>query len=168
MLLTLIQMDNLRQIECHQRICNCFFIFNLTCCKFVALKENTLTHSFQNHYSKQTKHSSEFSLSSDQDVTLRERIRGSGPLCKAKSLNFPVCWISPPVPLPFPDHRPHIGNKNISNSFQTNFTKKFSWGTYFKQHTIMTDLKKLTGNKSLNTRLSSRIISLNLHGKLWG
>ena len=30
-----------------------FFIFNLTCCKFVALKANTLTHSFQNHCSKQ-------------------------------------------------------------------------------------------------------------------
>ena len=27
----------------------------LTCCKFVALKENTLSRSFQNYYSNQTK-----------------------------------------------------------------------------------------------------------------
>ena len=43
MLLTLKWMDNLRQTECHQRICHLLFIFNLTRCKFVALKVNTLT-----------------------------------------------------------------------------------------------------------------------------
>ena len=33
-----------------------FFIFKLKCCKFVALKENTLTLSFRNYYSKHSKH----------------------------------------------------------------------------------------------------------------
>ena len=56
MLLTLKWMDDLKYIECHQRIFQVFFIFHLICCKFVALKENTLTHFFQNHNSKQTKH----------------------------------------------------------------------------------------------------------------
>ena len=35
-------MDNLTQIEHHERFCHPFFISNLTCCKFVALEENIL------------------------------------------------------------------------------------------------------------------------------
>ena len=49
-------MDNLIQTEHQQRSCHLFSISNLTCCKFVALKENTLSHSFQNYYCNQTKH----------------------------------------------------------------------------------------------------------------
>ena len=36
-------MDNLTKIKHHQRFCYLFSIFNLTCCKFVALKENNLS-----------------------------------------------------------------------------------------------------------------------------
>ena len=36
-------MDNITWIEDHQRFCRLFFISNLACCKFVALKENTLS-----------------------------------------------------------------------------------------------------------------------------
>ena len=56
MLLTLKWMDNLQQIECHQRICHPLLVFKLTCSKYIDLKESTLTHSFQNHHSKQIKH----------------------------------------------------------------------------------------------------------------
>ena len=56
MLLTLKWMDNLQYTQHHHIMCDLFFIFNLTCYKFVTLKENTLTHSFQNHFSKQTNH----------------------------------------------------------------------------------------------------------------
>ena len=137
MILTLKQMDNLQQIECDQRVCNLFFIFNLSYCKSVVLKENTtITHSFQNHYSEQTKHTSIF---------LMERLGchtkgwnwGGRFLCKTKSLNFPLFlfyWISPPVTLSSSDHRPRNGKKGISNSFQKNFTKNFACGIYFQQH----------------------------------
>ena len=56
MIFTLKWMDNLQQIENHQGIGHLFSVFNLTSCKSVALKENSLTHSFQNYYIKQTKH----------------------------------------------------------------------------------------------------------------
>ena len=47
LLLTLMQVNNLQQIECHQRICHFFFIVKRTCYKFIDLKVNTLTQSFQ-------------------------------------------------------------------------------------------------------------------------
>ena len=109
-------MDNLQQIEHHQKIKNCllFFIFNFRCCKFFALKEN--------HYSKQTNHlHSGFSSWGDQDVPLNEGTGegGGGSPCKPKSLNFFLLldknvtyW-----------EIPHIGKKGISNSFQINLTK---------------------------------------------
>ena len=169
MLLTLKWMVNLQQIECHQKICHLFFMFNLTCCKFVALKENALIHSFQNHYSKQTNYSSEFSLQRDQDVTLREGIGEVGPPERLKLGTFPFCWISPPVPLPSLDHRPHIGKKVALIAFKQILRNNLS-AVYIFSNIIMTNLKKLIVNKSLNTKqcpagLSSRIISLNLYGK---
>ena len=51
-----------------------FSSFNITCSKFVALKENTLTYSFQNHYSNLNKHPPRFSLKVDQDLPRREGI----------------------------------------------------------------------------------------------
>ena len=74
--------------------------FNLRCSKFIALKENTPTHSFQNHYSKSTKYPQEFSyreISKGENwgVTLRERLGGAGLLARLKVWTFPFCWISP-------------------------------------------------------------------------
>ena len=43
MLIALKWMDNLQKIEFHEKFATFFFIFNLKYCKFVALKENTLT-----------------------------------------------------------------------------------------------------------------------------
>ena len=37
-------------------------------------------------------------------------------------------------PCPFPDHRPNIKKKCISNSFQTNFTQNFACGVHFQLH----------------------------------
>lgn len=51
-------------------------IVNLACCKFIALRENTLSHS------------SGCSLWEDQDFSLRERLRGSPVM--PKILNFPL------------------------------------------------------------------------------
>ena len=60
-------MDNRQQIERHQRFSHVFTIVNLACCKLVALKENTITHSFFKvttvYYSKWTKHTQ-----GDQDL----------------------------------------------------------------------------------------------------
>ena len=44
--------------------------------KFIDLKENTLTHSFQNHYSKRVKHPPQGFPYEDQDVLLKEGIWG--------------------------------------------------------------------------------------------
>ena len=50
------------QIEHHQRFLNLFSISNLTCCKFVALKETIVSHHFQSYCSNQTKHTSQGAL----------------------------------------------------------------------------------------------------------
>ena len=56
-----------------QRICHLFSIFNFTCCKCVALKENNLTHSCQSYYSKHTKHTPQgCPYRRDQGFPLRE------------------------------------------------------------------------------------------------
>ena len=46
------------------------FIFKLTCCRFIDLKENTSTHSFQNHYKKRINYIPflGFPLLGDEDV----------------------------------------------------------------------------------------------------
>ena len=81
-----------------------------------------------------------------------------------KDSTFAFCWISPPrkncVPCLSPDHKPYIGEKAISNSLYTNFTKSFPVAC---SYTIMIYLKKLDGTKSLNTEqcptgLSPKII----------
>ena len=69
-----------------------------------------------------------------------------------KVWTFPFRWISLPpktwVPLS-PDYRPHSVKKGISNSFSTNFIKKFASKIF---PTIKTYLKKLFGTKFLNTK----------------
>ena len=166
MLLTLEWMDNLQQIECYQRTCHLFFIFNLTCYKFVPLKENTLTHCFENHYSKQTKHPLEFFLWGDQDVTLSQR---------TKSLNFSLLLditstkkLGALVP---PLIKDHTLERRSLIAFRP--IPKILPAVYIFSNTIMTNLKELIGSKSLYTkqcpaRLSPRIIPLNFCEKPWG
>ena len=48
-------MDSFPYIKHHQRFSHLFSIFNFTCCKFVAFKDN-LSHFFHNRYNKQSKH----------------------------------------------------------------------------------------------------------------
>ena len=66
----------------HERICHIFFIFKITCWKFIDLKENTLNNDFQNHYSKEIKH--------PPPVFCYGEILGIwGSPFNSKSLNFP-------------------------------------------------------------------------------
>ena len=95
-----------------------------------------------------------------------------GPPERLKLGTFPFCWISPPVPLPSLDHRPHIGKKVALIAFKQILRNNLS-AVYIFSNIIMTNLKKLIVNKSLNTKqcpagLSSRIIPLNLYGKPCG
>ena len=73
------------RIACHQHAV--FFIFNITCCKFVALKGNTLTLSFQNYSSRRPSTLRNFSYGEIKMSHLRERIVRGGSY-KTKSLNF--------------------------------------------------------------------------------
>ena len=136
MLLTLKGMDNLQEIECHQRICHLFLIFKLTCYKFVALKENTLTL---------------FKISTVSRPSTLLRVFDMGRLvCPAKGecgshcgglpanpkvSTFSFSWISrwPKIKSPCPslDHRPHIGKKVPR---LTNFTSNVTCGIYFQSH----------------------------------
>ena len=110
-------MDNLQQIEHHQKIKNCllFFIFNFTCCKFFAFKEN--------HYSISRPTTLRvFLMGRSGYPTKRGNWGGGGSPCKSKSLNFLLLldknityW-----------EIPHIGKKGISNSFQISFNKSFA------------------------------------------
>ena len=86
--------------------CLLFFIFKLTCCKFVPLKENTLPHYFQNNNSKKTKHLPQW-------FHYRQiRIFQQGGLQAKKFELRPSIRYTPPPkivsPHPFPDHRPHL------------------------------------------------------------
>ena len=123
-------MDNLQYIECHQRICHLFFIFSLTCCKFVALKKNALTHSFQNHYSRQTKHPPQGFPFGEIRMSHQGRKMGAGWGVSLQTQKFdisppvgyhPTRKLSLPVPPLITDHRLE---KRI-------FTKHFACGMHF-------------------------------------
>ena len=82
-----------------QRICHLFSIFNFTCCKCVALKENNLTHSCQSYYSKHTKHTPQgCPYRRDQGFPLREERweswgggeRGGSCLCPSPQNSEPL------------------------------------------------------------------------------
>ena len=120
--------DNVQQIEHHQINWHVIFILNLRCCKFVALKENTFTRFFQNHYSKQPSTLIRVLLMGGSRCSTNGRKWGSGDSpCKRKCSNFPFCWISTPpknwVPLSLFWVRPHIGKKLIH--FRKNLTACF-------------------------------------------
>ena len=105
-------MDNLQQIEHHQKIKNCllFFIFNFTCCKFFAFKEN--------HYSISRPTTLRvFLMGRSGYPTKRGNQGGGGSHCKPKSLNFPLLLDKNITYLEIA----YIGKKGISNSFQISF-----------------------------------------------
>ena len=143
------------------RICPLFFIFNLTCYKFVALKENTLNHSFQKHYSKQTKHFRIF---------LIERLG-----CHTKGGNwrrvppFAGYHSQSAFPPPITDH---ILEKKVSLIAFREILPKILPAMYIFSNRTMANLKMLIWDKSLNKKqclagLSPRIIPLNRYGKPW-
>ena len=144
-------MDNLQWIEHHQKIKNCllFFIFNFTCCKFFAFKEN--------HYSISRPTTLRvFLMGRSGYPTKQGNWGGGGSPCKSKSLNFPLLldknityW-----------EIPHIGEKGIS--FLTIFNKKFASSMHSVTQ-IWLLWKSSIKTKSLNTKqgtagLSPRII----------
>ena len=110
-------MDNLQQIEHHQKIKKCllFFVFNFTCSKIFAFKEN--------HYSISTPTTLRVFLMGRSGYTTKQGnwvVEGSP--CKSESLNVPLLldknityW-----------EIPHFGKKGISNSFQISFNKYFA------------------------------------------
>ena len=69
------------------------FNFNFTYCKSFALEENTLTHSFQNRYSKQINHLHQgFPYGwGDQDIPLRNGTLVF--LTPAKKLSSPILFL---------------------------------------------------------------------------
>ena len=112
------QMDgyNLKQIEHHQKIKNrllFFFIFNFTCCKIFALKEN--------NYDKQTYHPQGFPQGEIGCRTQRGKWGGWDLPASLKVSTFPFCWIK----ISHIGKFHLLGKKSISNSFQISFNKNF-------------------------------------------
>ena len=126
-----------------------FFIFKLTCSKVIYLKENTLTHSFKNHYSKRIKHT----LQGFFYREIRCPTKGGNLVVSLKAKNFvlfPSVGYLPNqknwVPLS-PDHRPHIGKRVSLIAFRQILSKILPEACIFS-NTIMTFLKNLIGTKS--------------------
>ena len=94
-----------------------------------------------------------------------------------KVWTFPFCCTSPltkTLSHPFPPLiADHISEKKLSLIVFRQILPKHLSVAYIFSNTVMTNLKNLIGNKSLNTKqcpagLSLRVIPLNLHGKHWG
>ena len=162
MLLSLKWIDNLQYIERHQRICHLFFIFKLTCCKFIDLKENTLNHSFQNHYSKKIKHPHQGFSYEKIRMSNQWREFGGSP-CKPKNLIFAVYHPHQKIESPCPLITDHILEKKVTLIAFRQILSKLLPEACILSNTMMTYLKKLVGTKSHNTkqcsaRLSPRIL----------
>ena len=99
------------QIEHHQRFCFLISISNLTCCKFVALKENTLYHSFQNYNSNHTKLTSQGAFYGGSGFETKEGTEeGSDPPHQnIESSPFTSCLTPPPT---FPHWKEKIMNND--------------------------------------------------------
>ena len=147
-------------------------MFNLTCCKFVRFKENTLTHYFQNHQSKQIKHPPQCHLY--EECPLRDGIQGWNQggevqlLAKMFEFRHSVGY-NPDrkieSPYPSSDQIPHIGKKEkVSLIAQRQILPKFLVTTcIFNQNHYL--FEKFLGTKSRNTKqfpvgLSPKIILL--------
>ena len=112
-----------------------FSSLTLTCYKFVALKENTHTHSFQNHYSKHDQALFRIFPMLRLGCHTKGGNWGKGSPCKTKILNFPLLLDITPSPPSLPWlQTTYWKKKGISNSFQTNFTKNFACRLCF--HTL--------------------------------
>ena len=107
-------MNNLQQIEHHQNIFYLFFIFNLTCCKFVSMKKIHSLTLFKIITISRRSILIRVPIWGDQDVPLRMEIG------QEISLQAPKCELSPSFGYPSysiesprrsPDHRPHIKKK---------------------------------------------------------
>ena len=147
-------------------------MFNLTCCKFVRFKENTLTHYFQNHQSKQIKHPPQCHLY--EECPLRDGIQGWNQggevqlLAKMFEFRHSVGY-NPDrkieSPYPSSDQIPHIGKKEkVSLIAQRQILPKFLVTTciFNQKHYLF---EKFLGTKSRNTKqfpvgLSPKIILL--------
>lgn len=87
------RMNNLQYTEQHQRICYLFSIFNLTCYKFVVLKENTPSQSFRNHYSYQILQTPQSFSYGCHCFSLGGGDWGTIPLIHKILKIAPFCWI---------------------------------------------------------------------------
>ena len=166
MFLTLKWMDNLQQIKHEQNICHLFLIFNLTCCKFVALKEIISITLFK------------IITVSKPSTLLRVFLMGRS-WCPTKERNwvgdlpaspemwtYSFFWISPPLKNWFP---PSLSWSQITYwkkvsliAFRQILPKVWPMTCIFS-YTILIYLKNLDLTKSLNTKqcpagLSPRII----------
>ena len=143
-------------------------MFNLTCCKFVGFKENTLTHYFQNHYSKQIKHPPQGYSYKEIRMSIKEWNQGGELQLLAKMFEFRHSVEYNPdqkieSPYPSSDQIPHIGKKGISKSSQTNQPKFLLTTCIFNQNHYL--FEKFLGTKSHNIKqcpvgLSPKIILL--------
>ena len=151
------------------------------------MKENTLTYSFENHYSIHrprtflrvflTERSGCYTKGENFGKDGGGGGEGGDSPCKTPSLNFaPLLDIthtkklSPPVPPLITDQ---ILEKKMSLIAFRQILPTILPAAYTFSSTIMTNLEMFIGNKSLNVKhcpveLSHRITPLNLSGKPWG
>ena len=152
-----------------------FFILNLICCKFVALKENAFSLFSKSLQQTDQVHSSKYSLQRNQDFSLREGLGGDSHLMP-KILNLllqfdviphqeieypPFLYVSP---RPCFDRSPHVVSLV---SFRHILLKTFPAVCIFS-FIIMIYLKSFIGIKSINTNqclegLPPRIIAHSVH-----
>ena len=119
MLFTLKWRDSLQKIEQHQSVCPLFSMFNITGCKFAALKENTLFKIIT--VSRWSTHLGGFLMERSRypsnGKTLREAPPSSpkpcvGSLPSTTSIGYHAHQ-KIECPRPYPDHGPPIGKRYL-------------------------------------------------------
>ena len=128
------------------------------------MKENALTHSFQNHYSKLIRHTAQgFPDGRSSCPTKGGNLWG--PSASQKVWTFSNCWISLPPKIEWlcPLITLHILEKQVSLTALRQILSKVLPEACIFSNTIVTYLKKFIGTKSLDTKqcpagLSLRII----------
>ena len=158
-------MANLQQTEHHQRIYHLYSSFNLKRCNFVDLKENALTHSFQNRYSKDTKPPPQEAPYGEIRMSHLERNLGRGAFPASPKV-WTFHFSSIPLPSPtkklkrsLPDQRPYIWRKILLIALRQILPKILPVARILS----FKNMKKLAGTKCHNTKhcsagLSPRII----------
>ena len=94
-------------MEDHQRFCYLFFISNLACCKFVALKENTFSYTV---FKIITVIRPSTLFTGDHDLQLREGLGKTPNFSTKKLIATPFLHASPHPSL---DCRPHVGKRYL-------------------------------------------------------